>query len=150
MLRRVIILATGTISGVIAIVAYHPPQLTQVAILGVATPAPTTPGQTTAKPAPPSKPQTAAGTFVGNTAQTQWGPVQVQITVSNGQITTAKALRFPNGDRRSQSISQQAVPFLIQQTLTTKSATVVGVSGASYTSDGWRRSLASARAKARI
>ena len=150
MLRRVIILATGTIGGVVGIVAYHPPQLTQVAVLGVATPAPATSAPTTTKPLPSSKPQTAAGTVVGTTAQTQWGPVQVQITISNGQVIAAKALQFPNGDRRSQSISQQAVPFLIQQTLTTKSANVLGVSGASYTSDGWRRSLASARAKAGI
>ena len=144
MLRRVIILATGTIGGVVAIVAYHPPQLTQVAALGVAAPAPATSAPTT------TKPQTAARTVVGQTAQTQWGPVQVQITVSNGQVIAAKALQFPNVDRRSQSISQQAVPFLIQQTLSAKSTSVLGVSGASYTSDGWRRSLASARAKAGI
>lgn len=148
MLRRVAIIATGTLGGVIAVVAYHPPQLRPVSTIGVSTPAPSSatpsPGATT-----PSK-NTASGTVTGDTAQTQWGPVQVQITVSGGHITAAKALQFPNGDRRSQSISQQAIPYLIQQTLTTKSANVVGVSGASYTSDGWRRSLASARSKAGI
>ena len=152
MLRRIAIIATGTIGGVVAVVAYHPPQLTPVSTLGIATPAATAPGTTTGTMKPtPTKPQSSAsGVITGDTAQTQWGPVQVQITVSGGQITAAKALQFPNGDRRSQSISQQAVPYLIQQTLTTTSANVLGVSGASYTSDGWRRSLASARSKAGI
>lgn len=145
MLRRIAIIATGTIGGVVAVVAYHPPQLTPVSTLGVVAPVPTT-SSTTSTQTQSSK----SGVITGDTAQTQWGPVQVQITVSGGQITAAKALQFPNGDRRSQSISQQAVPYLIQQTLTTKSANVVGVSGASYTSDGWRRSLASARSKAGI
>lgn len=143
MLRRVALIATGTIGGVIAVVAYHPPQLTPVTTSGVVSPIPTTTG--TSKPT-----SSTSGVFAGDTAQTQWGPVQVQITVSGGKITAAAALQYPNGDRRSQSIAQQSIPYLIQQTLTTNSANVVGVSGASYTSDGWRRSLASARAKAGI
>lgn len=150
MFRRIAIVATGTLGGVVAVVAYHPPSLTPVSTIGVATPAPTT-GATTAPTTGTTKPASgASGVYTGNTAQTAWGPVQVQITVSGGQITAAKALQWPNGDRRSQSIAQQSIPYLIQQTLTTKSANVVGVSGASYTSDGWRRSLASARTKAGI
>ncbi len=152
MLRRIAIIATGTVGGVVAVVAYHPPSLTPVSTIGVANPAPastSTPSGTKTPAA--TKPTTAAsGIYTGNTAQTAWGPVQVQITVSGGQITAAKALQWPNGDRRSQSIAQQSIPYLIQQTLTTKSANVLGVTGASYTSDGWRRSLASARSKAGI
>ena len=130
MLRRVAIIATGTIGGVDAI--------------GVVAPVPASTGTATGAKS------SVSGVFAGDTAQTQWGPVQVQITVSAGQITAATALQYPNGDRRSQSIAQQSIPYLIQQTLTTKSANVLGVSGASYTSDGWRRSLASARSKAGI
>lgn len=140
MIRRIAILATGTIGGVVAVVAYHPPSLAPVSTSGVVAPIPATTGTTSSK----------SGVFAGDTVQTAWGPVQVQITVSGGQITAATALQYPNGDRRSQSIAQQSIPYLIQQTLTTKSANVLGVSGASYTSDGWRRSLASARSKAGI
>lgn len=140
MFRRIAILATGTIGGVVAVVAYHPPSLTPVSTSGVVSPIPALTGTTNSK----------SGVFAGDTAQTAWGPVQVQITVSGGQIMAATALQYPNGDRRSQSIAQQSIPYLIQQTLTTKSANVLGVSGASYTSDGWRRSLASARSKAGI
>ena len=150
MLRRVAIIATGTIGGVVAVVAYHPPQLRPVSTIGVATPTTTPTGTTAGTKTPAGTTSSTSGVFTGATAQTQWGPVQVQITVSGGQITAAKALQWPNGDRRSQSIAQQSIPYLIQQTLTTKSANVLGVSGASYTTDGWRRSLASARSKAGI
>jgi len=90
----------------------------------------------------------ASGTFTGSTANTQFGPVEVQITVSNGKITAAKALQFPNRDFRSQSISSQAIPYLIQETLAANSSNIQGVGGASYTSQGWYDSLVSALAKA--
>ena len=92
-----------------------------------------------------------AGVFTGNTTNTRWGPVQVEITVKDGVVVAAKALQFPSGDQRSLSISQQAIPYLVQQTLGVVSAAdVQGVSRASYTSDGWRSSLQSALKKAGI
>jgi uncharacterized protein with FMN-binding domain len=101
----------------------------------------------TTAPAAPAK-AAVSGTFTGATAQTRFGPVQVQITVSNGKITAAKALQYPNNDFRSQSISQQAIPYLVQETLDAQSANIQGVGGASYTSQGWYDSLVSALAKA--
>lgn len=89
-----------------------------------------------------------SGTFAGATSQTRFGPVQVQITVSNGKITAAKALQYPNGDFRSADISSQAIPYLVQQTLAAQSSNISGVGGASYTSYGWYQSLQSALAKA--
>ena len=89
-----------------------------------------------------------SGTFVGSTSQTRFGPVQVEVTISNGKITSAKALQYPNNDFRSQSISQQAIPYLIQETLAAQSSNIQGVGGASYTSQGWYDSLVSALAKA--
>ena len=88
------------------------------------------------------------GTFAGSTARTQFGNVQVEITVVNGKITSARALQSPNRDYRSQQISSQAVPYLIQETLAAQSANIQGVGGASYTSQGWYDSLVSALAKA--
>lgn len=91
--------------------------------------------------------QAADGTFLGAVSQTRFGPVQVQITISNGKITSAQATQYPNNDSRSQSISQQAIPYLVQETLAAQSANIQGVGGASYTSQGWYDSLASALAK---
>ena len=101
----------------------------------------------TTAPAAPAKAK-PSGTFTGSTQQTRFGPVQVEITVSNGKITAAKALQYPNNDFRSQSISQQAIPYLVQETLAAQSANIQGVGGASYTSQGWYDSLVSALAKA--
>ena len=104
------------------------------------------PAATTAAPTPAkAKP---SGTFTGSTSQTRFGPVQVQITVVDGKITAAKALQYPNNDFRSQQISQQAIPYLVQETLAANSANIQGVGGASYTSQGWYDSLVSALAKA--
>ncbi len=88
------------------------------------------------------------GTFDGNTASTRWGPVQVRIVVKDGKIVDASALKSPNGDSRSRSISQQAIPYLVQETLAAQSAQISGVGGASYTSNGWYQSLQSALKKA--
>jgi uncharacterized protein with FMN-binding domain len=71
----------------------------------------------------------------------------VQIVVVNGRITDASALQTPNSNRTSISINSQAVPYLIQETLAAQSANISGVGGASYTSAGWRVSLASAITK---
>jgi uncharacterized protein with FMN-binding domain len=110
-----------------------------------ATTAPATPATTA--PAAPAKAK-PSGTFVGSTQQTRFGPVQVEITISNGKITAARALQYPNNDFRSQQISQQAIPYLVQETLDAQSANIQGVGGASYTSQGWYDSLVSALAKA--
>ena len=111
-----------------------------------------TPAPAATKAAAPAQTQAAttgvSGTFAGATSQTRFGPVQVQITVENGKITAAKALQYPNGDFRSASISQQAIPYLVQETLQAQSANIQGVGGASYTSYGWYQSLQSALAKA--
>jgi uncharacterized protein with FMN-binding domain len=101
----------------------------------------------TTAPAAPAK-AAVSGTFTGATQQTRFGPVQVEITITNGKIIAAKALQYPNNDFRSQQISQQAIPYLVQETLAAQSANIQGVGGASYTSQGWYDSLVSALAKA--
>ena len=102
----------------------------------------------TQSPAAPAQSSGITGTFDGNTAQTRWGPVQVRIVVKDGKIVDASALQAPSGDSRSRSISQQAVPYLVQETLAAQSAQISGVGGASYTSNGWYQSLQSALKKA--
>jgi len=111
-----------------------------------ATAAPAAPAQSQA----PATPQSAAvtGTFSGIAAPTAYGPVQVQITVSNGKITGATALTYPQNSGRDRQINSQAIPLLIQETLQAQSSNIQGVGGASYTSQGWYDSLVSALKKA--
>ena len=110
------------------------------------TTAPAAPTQTQA----PAAPQSAlvTGTFSGIAAPTAYGPVQVQITISNGKITGATALTYPQNSGRDRQINSQAIPLLIQETLQAQSANIQGVGGASYTSQGWYDSLVSALKKA--
>jgi uncharacterized protein with FMN-binding domain len=67
------------------------------------------------------------------------------VTVSGTKITkVAIASLDDGGNFRSQSIDQQSIPILEQQALQAQSANIQGVSGASYTSAGFERSLQSA------
>ncbi|WP_406265130.1 FMN-binding protein [Streptomyces sp. NBC_00191] len=90
----------------------------------------------------------AAKTVLGNVADTQYGPVQVRITVSGGKVTAADAVKAPDSDANSRRIAATAVPRLNQAALTAQSAQIDAVSGASYTSEGYIKSLQSALDKA--
>ena len=137
--------ATTTTPAPTATTAAPAPAATATKKATATTPAP---APTTAAPAPAPAKAKPSGTFTGSTSQTRFGPVQVQITLVNGKITAANALQYPNNDFRSQQISQQAIPYLVQETLAANSADIQGVGGASYTSQGWYDSLVSALAKA--
>ena len=91
-------------------------------------------------------PAGVTGNFTGDSVNVGYGNVQVRITVSNGKITDATALQAPSG--RSQRFTDYSVPNLRSQTLQVQSAAINGVSGASYTSYGWYKSLISALQKA--
>lgn len=91
-----------------------------------------------------------SGTFAGATAQTDYGPVQVAIVVRGGRITDVKALQLTNQGGRSVAISAAAAPVLRSEALHAQSASIATVSGASYTSDGYRRSLQSAIDRAHL
>jgi len=86
------------------------------------------------------------GTFTGPTINVNYGNVQVKITVSNGKITDAVAVKAPSG--KNDRYTNMAVPILKAQTLQAQSANIQGVSGASYTSYGWFKSLQGALADA--
>ena len=86
------------------------------------------------------------GTFTGPSVNVNYGNVQVKITVVNGRITDAVAVKAPTG--KNDRYTNMAVPVLKQQTLKAQGANIQGVSGASYTSYGWFTSLQGAIALA--
>ena len=87
-----------------------------------------------------------SGTFTGPSVFVNYGNVQVKITVVNGRITDAVAVKAPSG--RNDRWTNMAVPILKEQTLKAQSADIQGASGASYTSYGWFTSLQGAIAQA--
>lgn len=85
-----------------------------------------------------------SGTYDGSVAQTRFGPVQVRITVSGGKLTDVQALQVPNNNHHDVEINSYAVPILRDEALAAQSAQIDTVSGATYTSDGYRESLQAA------
>ncbi|MCX4861752.1 FMN-binding protein [Streptomyces canus] len=103
------------------------------------------PAQPSAQPSQPAggSAGAAAKTVTGAVSQTQYGPVQVRITVSGGKITNAEAVQAPKGGESDQKTAL-SIPKLNQEAVAAGSADIDSVSGATYTSEGYKKSLQSA------
>jgi uncharacterized protein with FMN-binding domain len=146
--RKIVVALMGTVSGLIMLFSYHT-SLGGTGTLAVpaSTGASTTTSSSGSSSAGGSSTSSAGGsstTVTGGSAQTQWGPVQVQITVAGGKITDVRAVQYPNGNGRDQEINSYALPVLAQEALAAQSANIDHVSGATVTSDGYVQSLQSA------
>jgi uncharacterized protein with FMN-binding domain len=99
-----------------------------------------------AAPSASAAPSSASSTktVTGDSVDTRWGPVQVQITVRNGTLTAVNAVVYPENNSRDEQINSYAIPQLNQEAMSAKSANIDMVSGATYTSDGYIQSLQSA------
>jgi len=91
-----------------------------------------------------SSPAASSATYTGGVADTQWGPVQVQITVQGGKVTASKAVQYPQNNDRDFMINSYALPILNQEVVQQQTASIDTVSGATVTSDGYLQSLQSA------
>jgi uncharacterized protein with FMN-binding domain len=125
------------------------------------TPAPTGPPATTG-PAPtatqtsphptatsaPSTPHATAGaavrTFKGSAVQNQLGVVLVSVTLRGTQIIAVNTLQMPFDHPRSQYISEQVAPMLLQEVLAAQSAQIDVIGGATYTTESYAQSLQAA------
>jgi uncharacterized protein with FMN-binding domain len=86
----------------------------------------------------------AGKTVTGSVASTQWGPVQVQLSISGGKVTGVAVLQHPSGNPKDDEINSYALPILNQETVKDQSANIDMVSGATVTSTGYIQSLQSA------
>ncbi|MGE5133619.1 MAG: FMN-binding protein [Gemmatimonadota bacterium] len=154
-MRRAPIVLGGTVAGLVGVLAFH----TTPARLGLPAAAA---GAAGAPPAPASRPSAAgtaasppAGSGAGHAAASRsatgrevnyyYGILSVKVTVAGSRITRVRIGYLDDGGNpRSQFIDQQAIPLLEQQALAAQSASIQGVSGASYTSAGFDQSLQSA------
>jgi hypothetical protein len=91
-----------------------------------------------------SDPNAGSATVTGSVAQTRWGPVQVELTVSGGTITQVSVVQYPDGNGQDRRINGYALPILVQETVDAQSANIDMVSGATVTSRGYLESLQSA------
>ncbi|GGZ07981.1 FMN-binding protein [Streptomyces poonensis] len=142
-IRRVLLAGAATVSGIVLLLSLKPAS-------DPAGAAQAAPQQTAGAPSAQGGPggaATGAQTLTGDVTRTEYGPVQVRVTVSGGKITDAEAVQAPSGGRSTQ-VTDTAVPRLNQQAVTTGTADIDTVSGATYTSEGYRKSLQSALDKA--
>lgn len=158
-MRRAAMVAGGAVLGGAAVMALPTPgKPQQVAIAANAGakkhPAkPATHARKTKKKAAARKKQTTAPastttTVVGALETTQYGQLQVKLTVKNGKIADVGFTTFVANDGRSQYIDQSAAPILIRETIAAQSAHIAAVSGATYTSGAYEQSLQAAIDKA--
>jgi uncharacterized protein with FMN-binding domain len=157
--RRITVALLGTLSSIVLLLAYptsHNASLgsddarsgTSGTDLGAAEPSPSTADPTGATGSKASTAPTgstkAAKAYTGDAVRTRWGVVQVRITVLDGRITAARAVRYPNDNGHDQEVNSYALPILDREVLAAQSASVDAVSGATVTSDGYTESLQSA------
>lgn len=83
-------------------------------------------------------------TVTGDTAQTRWGPVQVEVSVAGSEITGVSVLQYPDDNPQDVQINSHALPILVDATMSAQGADIDMVSGATYTSVGYQQSLQSA------
>ncbi len=96
------------------------------------------PVQTTVPPAP----AVCGATIVGPTISTKYGPVQVQASVDGqGLVCSSQGIAWPTADRKSVQINDQAIPLLNQWSAHTGNASFNSISGATYTSKAYKKSL---------
>jgi uncharacterized protein with FMN-binding domain len=163
--RRAILIVVGTAAGTGLLIGAKGFGADAAQVANVAAPVtgespPPAPPDASARPgaggsAPPARggsapaPNAGQVTVTGPVVKTDYGPVQVQISWSNGKITDVVALKLPQGEARSDQLSARAAPILRKEALAAQSAKIATVSGATQTSEGYRQSLQAALDQAR-
>jgi len=150
--RRVMLAVTGTVGVLVMLLGFKTsPQSTgRSALLGGQTPAASGQGGSTQAGAGSTGAGStgagskSSGTVNGQAIDTQYGPVQVQVTFSGGRITNVQAIQIPQGTPRDQQINAYAGPILAQEAIQAQSAQIDVISGATFTSEGYAQSLQSA------
>jgi uncharacterized protein with FMN-binding domain len=160
-MRRSPIVLAATIAGTAGVLAFHPhTPAVQPATASTTSAAPAS-SSTTKTPASSSSSGSGSGsgtgsgsgsgtstavsgTATGDAIGTQYGNAQVRVTVRNGKIVDITALQLQGNDPRSLQISSTAAPILQQEALSSQTAGVDAVSGATFTSASYTQSLQSA------
>jgi uncharacterized protein with FMN-binding domain len=84
------------------------------------------------------------GTFTGKREYAYYGYVRVQAVVQDGKVTGIKIIEYPSDNGRSRYINSVALPYLIQETVDAQSYRVDLISGATFTSSAYVKSVTDA------
>jgi uncharacterized protein with FMN-binding domain len=147
-MKRAPIVLAATAAGLGATLGFSPHSKAPIAaaVTTTATPPSSSSSKTSSSSSSKTskKASSSTKTVTGSAVSTRYGPVQLRVTVSGGKITKVEALQLPSSDPKSSQISSYAGPQLQQSALTKQSASIDSVSGATYTSDGYRTALQAA------
>ena len=108
------------------------------------------PSSTAAQPARPTRKArakvratatTTRRSLDGAVVSTPYGNVQVRVILVGRRLVDVQPLHLTDANDRSRAISAGAEPTLRQEALAAQSAKIDAVSGATYTSEGYRQSL---------
>src|SRR5690348_3533691 len=102
-MRRIAIAFAATVSVLVLVFSYR----TSTGTVTAGVPGLVRPPATSAAPTSPGA-GSSGGTFDGQAADTPYGPVQVEITVSGGRITDARVLQVPQESGRDVRINSAA------------------------------------------
>jgi uncharacterized protein with FMN-binding domain len=150
--KRLILAVAGTIAGLIALLTFRThagpaavgslPAATLGPVPSLVTPS--APTGAAAGPGPPPASGPDPVTTLGRTVHTQYDTIQVRIVTVGGKIRSVAFAKLAGDEQLSDLINAHAGPLLLQRTLSAQGADIDTVSGATYTSDGYRESLQSA------
>lgn len=102
---------------------------------------------------PAARQGSAAGqarSATGAVVQYGYGELSVAVTVHGSQITAVSVPLLRTAEPYSQQLAQQVIPMLKSEVLAVHSAQIHGVSGATYTSEAYARSIQSALDKLHV
>jgi uncharacterized protein with FMN-binding domain len=140
----------GTAVVLVAGKAATAPPTHRIVLSSPSTPPPSGPPSGTSRTSTPARVAPAPATHpagprtvLGRPQDNPYGTVQVKVTLVGGRITDVRAVQLPTGGR-SGEIAAYAIPQLRSEVLAAQSANIDTVSGASYDSEGYARSVQSA------
>jgi uncharacterized protein with FMN-binding domain len=83
------------------------------------------------------------------TATTPFSIISVRVTLTGGELTRVETVELTGNGARTEAINARAEPILREEALKAGSAKIDVVSGATYTSQSYKRSLQAAIDRAR-
>ncbi len=89
------------------------------------------------------------GTFAGSIEDAHYGDLQVKVMIEGGTITAIRRMKYPRHTSASETINLRVFRTLFKQAIARQSVEVDIVSGATYTSDAFVKSMALALEKAK-
>jgi uncharacterized protein with FMN-binding domain len=142
--------ATAAVVALLANVRARPPALTAPDGASAPPPPRVTAGQATVRRVSSKRPTSKGPTRTATqTATTPFSIISVRVTLTGDELTRVETVELSGTGARTQAINARAEPILREEALKAGNAKIDIVSGATYTSQSYIRSLQAAIDRAR-